>query len=156
MEKKITIGTVCFLIDKETDKILLLERNREPMRSMYTGVGGKTNFEEDIKESCVREIKEETGYDAHQLRLKGVVKTLLEGKDSSWILFVYTCSDFSGQEILCDEGELHWVKLTDVYKTNLIGFIREILPVVLAEDGFVESCIIHDINGAVQSEIAKV
>lgn len=149
MEKKITIGNVCFLIDKKNDKILLLERSREPMKSMYTGVGGKTHFEEDIKGSCIREVKEETGYYANNLQLKGVVKTLLQGKNSSWILFVYTCSDFSGSEILCNEGELHWVKLNDVYKTNLIGFIREILPEVLSEDGFIETTLIHNENGEI-------
>lgn len=147
MEKKITIGTVCFLIDKAKDRVLLLERSREPMKAKFTGVGGKTHFEEDIKESCIREIKEETGYDAKELKLKGIVKTLLQGKDSSWILFVYTCSDFAGQEISCDEGELHWVKRTDIYKTDLIGFIREILPTVLSEEGFVETCLLHDSHG---------
>ncbi len=149
MEKKITIGSVCFLIDKEKDKILLLERNREPMKSMFTGVGGKTHFEEDIKVSAVREIKEETGYDAHTLNLKGVVKTILQGKDSSWILFVYTCSDFSGEEIPCDEGELHWVNREDIFQTNLTGFIREILPEVLLEDGFVETTIVHNLKGEI-------
>lgn len=147
MEKKVTIGTVCFLIDEAKDSVLLLERSREPMKSKYTGVGGKTHFEEDIKKSCIREIKEETGYEANELKLKGIVKTLLQGKDSSWILFVYTCSDFSGEETPCDEGELHWVKSADIYKTDLIGFIREILPTVLLEDGFIERCMLHDIHG---------
>ena len=146
MEKKITIGTVCFLIDEKEDKILLLKRNKEPMKSMFTGVGGKTNFEEDIKESCVREIKEETGYDAHQLSLKGVVKTVLQEKESTWILFVYSCNDFSGREIICDEGELHWIKRQDIYKTKLIGFIREILPDVLKKQ-FFETTILHGLNG---------
>ena len=149
MEKKITIGSVCFLMDKAEDKILLLERNRQPMKAMFTGVGGKTHFEEDIKESAIREIKEETGYLAHDIKLKGVVKTILQGKDSSWILFVYTCSDFSGEEIPCDEGELHWIETKDIYKTNLIGFIREILPEILLEDVFIERTLMHNSTGEI-------
>ena len=78
---KITIGNVCFLIDN--DHVLLLERSFEPMKGMLTGVGGKTNFEEDIHDSCVREIKEETGLIAKNLKLRAVIKTVLEGGNSS-------------------------------------------------------------------------
>lgn len=149
MELSITIGTVCFLMDREEQKVLFLERSREPMKGLFTGVGGKTHFEEDIYDSCIREVKEETGYDVHQLQLKGVVKTIFESKDSSWILFVYTCNDFSGDQIKCPEGELHWVPIKDIYDLNLIGFIREILPDILEETTFIEATILHNIHGEV-------
>ena len=48
---KITIGTVCFLIDKKAGKVLLMERSQEPVANMMTGVGGKTEFHEDIHDS---------------------------------------------------------------------------------------------------------
>ncbi|MFA8435219.1 MAG: NUDIX domain-containing protein [Marinifilaceae bacterium] len=146
---KLTIGTVCFLQDKENDRILFLNRSREPMKDMFTGVGGKTEFEEDINESCVREIKEETGLDACNLKLKGILKTILDGADSSWILFVYTSDDFSGKQIDCSEGELKWIHKDDIQNLNLIGFIREILPMVLSEDALIEGTIRHDGNGNV-------
>ena len=43
-DQKITIGNVCFLIDKEKNKVLLLERNAEPMKGMFTGVGERPNL----------------------------------------------------------------------------------------------------------------
>ena len=46
--RKVTIGTACFITDKSKNKILLLERSFDPMKGMYTGVGGKTEFDEDI------------------------------------------------------------------------------------------------------------
>ena len=146
---KITIGNVCFLLDKKNNTVLLLERLREPMKDMLTGVGGKTNFEEDIYDSCVREVKEETGFDARNLQLKGIVKTILEGHDSSWILFVYTCSDFIGEQIVCPEGDLKWVDISQIYDVNLIGFIKEILPFVLNENAMIEGTIKHDMEGKV-------
>lgn len=149
MENTITIGTVCFLIDKEQQKILFLERSNDPMKNKYTGVGGKTHFEEDIYDSCLREIKEETGFDAHQLQLKGVVKTILEGRDSSWILFVYVCDEFSGEQISCPEGELHWIPIKEIFNLNLIGFIREIIADILEETTFIEATMLHDIHGEV-------
>lgn len=149
MEKSITIGTVCFLIDLEEQRVLFLERSDEPMKNKYTGVGGKTHFEEDIYDSCIREIKEETGYEAHDLQLKGVVKTILEDNNSSWILFIYTCTHFFGQQIISPEGKLHWVDVKDIYDLNLIGFIREILPDILEETTFIEATVVHDMLGEV-------
>jgi len=149
MEKSITIGTVCFLIDVEEQKVLFLERASEPMKGLFTGVGGKTHFEEDIYDSCLREIKEETGYDAGQLQLKGVIKTISEQRDSSWILFVYTCREYTGQQIDSPEGKLHWVPIDDIYDQNLIGFIREIIADILEETTFIEATLEHDKDGEV-------
>lgn len=149
---KTTIGNVCFLIDKRDNKILFLERNKEPMNGMFTGVGGKTSFEEDINASCIREIKEETGFDVQNLKLKGIIKTILSEKNSSWILFIYIANEFHGEQIDCPEGNLQWVNNNDVYDLNLIGFIREIMPFVLKENSFIEGTITHDTKGNVLSK----
>ncbi len=61
MEKKFTVGNVCFITDPNHGHVLLLERSREPLKGLWTGVGGKTAFDEDVKGSCLREVKEETG-----------------------------------------------------------------------------------------------
>lgn len=146
---KITIGNVCFLIDREKSEVLLLERSFEPMSRQFTGVGGKTYFDEDIYRSCIREVKEETGLDVAELQLKGVVKTLLDEQESSWILFVYVADRFSGKLIDCPEGTLRWVKLYEMYSLPLIGFIREILPYVFQDNIMVEGTILHDSKGKV-------
>lgn len=144
MEKKVTIGSVCFIKNPSSDSILLLERAKNPMKGMWTGVGGKTAFDEDIKTSCLREVKEETGLTIDDLRLKGVVKTIFQRDASSWILFVYSAT--APQTILadCDEGVLRWTPLDELHQSNLIGFIRPLIPIVLSETGFCEGTIIHD------------
>ena len=148
-EGKITIGTVCFIIDETKQKVLMLERANEPMQNMFTGVGGKTGFAEDIQLSCCREVNEETGFDVENLRLKGVIKTVLEGQSSSWILFVYITNEFSGKQIECPEGKLMWVDKDEVMNLNLIGFIREIMPQVFDRNVFIEGTIVHDKQGRV-------
>jgi 8-oxo-dGTP pyrophosphatase MutT (NUDIX family) len=79
MEKKITVGNVCFIFDKKREKVLLLLRNKDPMKNMVTGVGGKTEFQEDIHLSCHREVFEETGIKPTNVCLKGVLKTIVDG-----------------------------------------------------------------------------
>jgi len=152
MEQKITIGNVCFIKDSVNDKILLLKRAKEPMQNMYTGVGGKTDFGESINESCTREAKEETGLDISDVKLKGVIKTVLDGSSSSWVLFIYTTDKFDGEIIDCVEGELNWVPMADIFSYELIGFIRRILPHILSEQDFVEGLILHDIKGNIIEE----
>jgi len=156
MDKKITIGNVCFIVDEEKQKILLLKRNNEPMKGKCTGVGGKTLFEEDINFSCIREVKEETGLNVKEVRLKGVIKTILKGKNSSWILFVYTANNFTGSLIKCNEGELKWVDKDYILSESLIDFIRRIIPYVLSGNEFVEGTIVHDIKGNVIEEKLSV
>jgi 8-oxo-dGTP diphosphatase len=146
---KITIGNVCFIFDKKENKVLLLERYFEPMKGLLTGVGGKTLFEEDINHSCIREVKEETGFDVENVKLRGVVKTILDGNDSSWILFIYSTTEFRGQQINCPEGELKWIDVDDILNVKLIGFIKEFMPFILNGDSMIEGTIKHDKKGNV-------
>jgi 8-oxo-dGTP diphosphatase len=145
----ITIGNVCFINNEDDKKVLLLKRKKSPLKDLYTGVGGKTNFAEDIRDSCIREVKEETGLDVYQIKLKAVIKTLLEDSDSSWILFVYTAKAAHENTHECNEGVLQWVEKRDIKNYQLIGFIKEIITIVLGDDHFLEGTIHHDANGNV-------
>lgn len=151
--KKITVGSVCFIKDEKKKKVLLLHRKNEPMQGLYAGVGGKTRFDEDIQTSCLREIKEETGLHVSSVALRGVIKTILDGKDSSWILFVYSTDTFEGELCECAEGTLEWVDYDQVQNYNLVGMLRNILPVVLEREGFIEGTVVHDASGKVLREL---
>lgn len=157
MEKttKIVTGNVCFIVDGKNNKVLLLKRSREPMQAMYTGVGGKTLPEESPFDSCVREAKEETGLDISKVNLKGVIKTILDGGDSSWILWVYTAGGYRGEMAKCSEGELEWVDIDSVNSCELIGFIRKIMPYILDESVIFDGTIIHDTKGNVIKDSIK-
>lgn len=152
MDTSLTIGTVCFIQDVAKKRVLVLERSREPMMGKCTGVGGKTEIFEDIRTSCFREVLEETGLAVHNLELKGIVKTVLQGTLSSWILFVY-CADASDDHFAsCDEGRLQWVKKEEIGSTNLIGFIRTLMPHIFSDGTTFEGTITHDMEGRVICE----
>lgn len=153
MNEKIIIGNVCF-VKNTKNEVLLLFRNKPPMIGLYTGVGGKTYFQEDINTSCLREVKEETGLTVKDLSLKGVLKTILHETSSSWILFVYTAS-VSDKDALsyCSEGSLTWVPFDKVQSYDLIGFIKRIWPYVWEENVFFEGCVVHDVQGNVITDV---
>jgi len=157
MEKttKIVMGNVCFIVDGKNNKVLLIKRNREPMQAMYTGVGGKTLPEESPFDSCIREAKEETGLDISGVRLRGVIKTILDGDDSSWILWVYTAGGYRGEMAKCSEGELEWVDINSIDSYKLIGFIKKIMPYILDESSTFDGVIVHDAKGNVIKDSIK-
>lgn len=148
LTQKVTIGNVCFIQNPSKDRLLLLKRNREPLKGLWTGVGGKVEFFEDIRESVVREVQEETGLSVVHLKCAGILKTILEGTHSSWILFIYTAVAESELTIRCDEGELKWVLMNQLFSFPLIGFIKEVLSSVLSGQ-FVEGTVRHDASGHV-------
>lgn len=153
---KITVGNVCFILNKDESSVLLLHRNREPMKGLWTGVGGKTHFSEDIHSSCLREVQEETQLSIENTTLKGVIKTILKDKDSSWILFIYTSIAQDTTLYPCDEGELAWVKKEEAKTLPFPGFIHEVFPHILKENHFVEGTFLHDSQGKILESTLKV
>ena len=142
MVRKTTVGDVCFI--RKGSKVLLLRRDKEPLRGKWTGVGGKTEFSEEPLESCLREVKEETGLDIEP-KLAGIITTINKAEASKWFLFVYVADGYSGDLKQSSEGFLEWVNEEKLYEKDLV-FIRVSLPYVLHRErkGIITGKIIHD------------
>lgn len=65
------ISTDCIVFD-ELDRVLLIRRKNEPFRGQYALPGGFVEAGETVEDSARRELKEETGIEAHELQLIGV------------------------------------------------------------------------------------
>lgn len=142
MVRKTTVGDVCFI--RKDRKVLLLRRDKEPMRGKWTGVGGKTKFFEEPLESCIREVKEETGLDIEP-KLAGIITTINKAKGAKWLLFVYVANRYHGELKQSREGILKWVNEEELDKKDL-AFIRVSLPYILHRErkGIITGKIIHD------------
>ncbi|WP_407270776.1 NUDIX hydrolase [Radiobacillus sp. PE A8.2] len=106
--------TNCILINE--NKVLLLKK---PRHGWYAMPGGKMELGESIKESVMREYREETGLHLISPELKGAftITTHDEKKqvDEEWMMFTFVCRNFSGEMVdYCDEGELEWVPINEV------------------------------------------
>jgi len=151
--QKVTVGDVCFVTQK--GKVLLLRRNKRLMQGKWTGVGGKTQFLEEPLESCIREVKEETGLDIKP-ELRGVATTINIVDNSKWFLFVYIADQFTGEVKECNEGTLEWIDENELYKKNLIGFIEKMLPYVFdKKEGIFTGKFLHDDEGNVKSYVLR-
>ena len=142
MSEEITVGNVCFI--RKGEKVLLLRRNEEPMKGRWTGVGGKIKFYEEPLESCIREVKEETGLDVEP-ELAGIITTINESTRSKWFLFVYVADSDKEELKRCHEGVLEWVDEKKLYGKDL-ALIKVSLPYILnrKRKDVITGKIVHD------------
>lgn len=63
-------------------------------------------------------MREETGYTLTSYRYRGIV-TFVSGNGVTEYMSLFTADGFEGEPIPCDEGELAWVGIEDVWKLNI-------------------------------------
>ena len=114
------IGTLCYL--QNNNSTLMLYRNKKENdihKNKWNGLGGKLESGESPEECIIREVKEESGYDINNPTLRGIMTFPKFDMVNDWIVFLYTCSEFSGNIIDSNEGELEWIKDENLLDLNL-------------------------------------
>lgn len=128
------LTTLAYL--EQDDHYLMLYRNKKENdinEGKYVGIGGKMEGDESPREGCIREIKEETNLDAHQLTYQGMI-TFVNDICETELIFIYVVTEFSGTIHECDEGELRWIAKDKVLDLNLWAGDRYFLePIIKGE-----------------------
>ena len=108
------LTTLCYI--EKDDSYLMLHRNKKKndlSHDMWIGVGGHFENEETPLECLLREVKEETGLMLTSWKLRGIV-TFLSDEAEGEYMFLYTADAFIGEMIECDEGELKFIKKSEL------------------------------------------
>lgn len=115
-------ATLTYLL--RDNKVLMIKgvKTYAPHYQKYNGLGGKFESEDnDNPEACaIREIAEESGYKAQNLEYVG--KILFSGMfpDKQFLVYYYTCKDFSGEQREDPEqGPLVWAELDETNLPNV-------------------------------------
>ncbi|OEH92250.1 8-oxo-dGTP diphosphatase [Bacillus solimangrovi] len=99
--------TNCVL--KQDNKILLLQK---PRRGWWVAPGGKMEQGESIKDSVVREFREETGIYLKNPNVKGIFTFTIKDGDqvvSEWMMFTFFADEFDGENVdESEEGKIGW------------------------------------------------
>ena len=120
--------TLCYI--EKDDKYLMLHRNKkenDENAGKWIGIGGHIEKYESITECLIREVREETGLILRNYRARGIVDFISDewGEEK---MFLFTADEFDGMlntqpdgtvEDVCNEGELRWVKKSDVMDLEL-------------------------------------
>lgn len=126
--------TLCFI--KRKEEILMLNREYDPVKGLWNGVGGKIEAGETPLENAIREIKEETYIDVkqNQIQFKGIIKW----EDSSYSGGMYVYVVELPHEFTYDtpkkvsEGILDWKSVSWILSDYNYG-VGEMLPKLLPE-----------------------
>lgn len=76
----------------------------------WNGLGGKLEPGETPEECARREILEESGLRALNLKMKGFLTFPVFARDEDWYAFVFVVDEFDGQLIESPEGQLEWIE----------------------------------------------
>ena len=137
----------CVLCYLEKDgKYLMLNRNKKKNDvngGKWIGVGGKFEDRESPEECLRREVFEETGYKINSYRFRGIVTFVSDVYETEY-MFLYTSEDFEGNEIVCDEGELHWIDKSDVLSLPLWEGDRVFLQYLFEDEKYFSLKLVYE------------
>lgn len=125
--------TLCFIT--RGDEVLLLRGapTKRIWPNKYNGVGGHVEPDEDVQSAALREIREETGLEVHDLQLRGVINIPVDTDANTGILvFVFTATAITRDVQSSDEGTLEWIPRDRLPGLELVEDLPTLLPRVLA------------------------
>ena len=110
----IKMTTLCYI--ENNDCYLMLHRTKKKKdvnKDKWIGVGGHAEGNETPQECLIREVKEETGLLLTSYKFRGLI-TFISDEYEAEMMCLFTADGYTGELITCDEGELEWVKKSDV------------------------------------------
>ncbi len=113
------LTTLCYI--EKNNKYLMLHRvkkHNDINKDKWIGVGGKFEKNETPEECMIREVKEETGLTLTEYKYRGVI-TFISDQWHTEYMHLFTASEYEGQLMECNEGDLCWVDKADIEKLNL-------------------------------------
>lgn len=113
------LTTLCY-IEKDNQYLMLHRTKKENDQShdKWLGIGGKLEKDESPEECMKREVLEETGFTVTSFIFAGVITFVSDIWETEY-MFLYVVDGFTGDMIVCDEGDLKWIPEQDVMQLNL-------------------------------------
>ncbi len=102
-------STLCYL--EQNGQYLMLHRvkkEKDLNHDKWIGIGGKFEDKESPEDCILREFYEETGYRLTRYRYRGIITFVSDCAPTEY-MHLFTASAYTGNPIVCDEGELAWI-----------------------------------------------
>lgn len=133
MERKsqIELTNMCLVCDET--RILVEEKRGTSYPAGLIFPGGHVEKDESLRDSVIREIREETGLTIRNPKLCGV-KDWIEKDGTRYLVLLYKTNEFEGELQSSEEGGVFWLDRKEVPQANLIWNMRELLEIFDTDD----------------------
>ena len=128
--------TLCYI--EHGDEYLMLHRVKKENdinRDKWIGLGGKFEKDESPEECLLREVYEESGLRLTSWRYRGIV-TFVNTVCPTEYMHLFTADEFEGKIGACDEGELEWIKKSELMRLTLWEGDRIFLRLLETDEPF--------------------
>lgn len=122
----IELTNMCFIYTE--DKILVQEKTGTKYEGGLVFPGGHVEEGESLRDSIIREIKEETGLTISKPQPCGY-KDWIQEDGTRYIVLLYKTDIFSGEIRSSNEGRVFWLDRKEIPNANLIWNMRELLDI---------------------------
>lgn len=111
--------TLCYL-ERDGQYLMLhrVKKQHDENHDKWIGVGGKFEDRESPEDCVRREVLEETGLTLTKFRYCGLV-TFVSDIYPTEYMHLFHATGFTGTPKECDEGELAWIKKSELLRLRL-------------------------------------
>lgn len=140
--EKAILANMCMVYDDNGN--VLVQDRRDKNWGGITFPGGHVEKQESFTDSVIREIYEETGLRILSPVLCGV-KQWQEDEDIRYVVLCYKTCHFEGKLRSSEEGEVYWVKRSELSKLPLAPGMELMFQLFMKEE--VSEHYIYEENG---------
>lgn len=123
---KVELTNMCLIYDEK--KVLVQEKTGTKYEGGLVFPGGHVEEGESLRDSVIREIREETGLVIKNPQPCGFKDWILED-GTRYIVLLYKTDQFEGELKNSREGKVFWLDRNDISSANLIWNMRELLEI---------------------------
>ena len=123
---KVELTNMCLVYDEK--KVLVQEKTGTKYEGGLVFPGGHVEEGESLRDSVIREIREETGLVIKNPQPCGFKDWILED-GTRYIVLLYNTDQFEGELKNSREGKVFWLDRNDISSANIIWNMRELLEI---------------------------